>query len=118
MRRFCSFDGRAARSEWWGINVVVLLPASLLVRTLLADPNVGTLMSTILLLASIPLIWISIAVSVRRLHDLNKEGIWYLISFVPVIGSAWLLIYCGFLQGTAGPNRYGERGPSPFDLPR
>jgi uncharacterized membrane protein YhaH (DUF805 family) len=118
MRRFFSFNGRAARSEWWGVNAVILLPAYVLGRILLADPNRGTLMSTTLLLASIPLIWTSIAVSVRRLHDLNKEGIWYLISLVPVIGPGWLLIYCGFLQGTAGPNRYGERRPSSFDLPR
>ena len=30
-----------------------------------------------------------------------------LIILVPVIGSLWYLIECGFLNGTTGPNTYG-----------
>ena len=51
--------------------------------------------------------WISLAVGVKRWHDRNKSGWWMLIILVPVIGSLWYLIECGFLKGTTGPNTYG-----------
>ena len=51
----------------------------------------------------------SLAVSVRRLHDVGKSGWWVFISLVPIIGSIILLIwYVG--KGTPGENRYGA-GP-------
>lgn len=55
----------------------------------------------------------SIAVAVRRLHDRNMSGWWYLgfivlsaIPFVGVVASiAMLVIFC--LKGTDGDNRFG-----------
>ncbi|WP_417430347.1 DUF805 domain-containing protein [Kiloniella sp.] len=55
------------------------------------------------LLALIP----SILILIKRWHDRDKSGWWTLIIFVPIIGSFWVLIECGFLRGTAGPNRFG-----------
>ncbi|MEL0250267.1 MAG: DUF805 domain-containing protein, partial [Actinomycetota bacterium] len=46
----------------------------------------------------------SIAVSVRRLHDRDLSGWWYLLAFVP-IGSVVLFVFY-VLPGTPGPNRY------------
>ena len=34
----------------------------------------------------------SISIIVRRLHDINKSGIWMLVGLIPVIGWIWLLI--------------------------
>ncbi len=48
----------------------------------------------------------SIAVSVRRLHDIDRTGWWFLISFVPVIGPIVLLVF-PVQDGTPGSNRYG-----------
>jgi uncharacterized membrane protein YhaH (DUF805 family) len=61
-----------------------------------------------LLLLAPPLIWISVAVQVKRWHDRDKSGWWFLMNFVPIIGWLWVLIECGFLRGTPGPNRFGE----------
>ncbi len=48
----------------------------------------------------------SIAIGVRRLHDLDRSGWWLLLVFIPLIGAIVLLIwYCA--KGTAGPNRFG-----------
>lgn len=48
----------------------------------------------------------SIAVSVRRLHDIGKSGWMLLIYFIPLIGSIWLLIL--FLTDSEpGENKYG-----------
>lgn len=48
----------------------------------------------------------SIAVGVRRLHDTDRSGWWYLIGFIPYIGALILLIFF-VLPGSAGYNRFG-----------
>ena len=117
MRRCWSYEGRAPRSEWWAVSVLVLLPAAL-VGELLKGQSDGIVAQIILLLLLTMLLWASVACSVRRLHDRNKDGTWYLLSLVPAIGPIWLLIECGFLPGTAGANDFGQRVPSLRDLPR
>ena len=69
--------------------------------------RMGPVTSIVLLLFGILVTWISIAVGIKRFHDRNKSGVWILIIFVPLIGSLWYLIECGFLKGTTGPNNYG-----------
>jgi uncharacterized membrane protein YhaH (DUF805 family) len=58
----------------------------------------------------IPLIWMSLAVSAKRWHDVDKSAWWILIGLVPFIGGLIALIFNGFIAGTPGPNRFGE-GP-------
>lgn len=49
----------------------------------------------------------SLAVAVRRLHDLGKSGWMLLVSFIPLVGGIWLLIL--FLtEGNPSANKYGE----------
>jgi uncharacterized membrane protein YhaH (DUF805 family) len=55
----------------------------------------------------IALIWISLALQVKRWHDRDKSGWWGLIQLVPAIGPIWFLIECGFRKGTTGANQYG-----------
>ena len=47
-----------------------------------------------------------LAVSVRRLHDLDRSGWWLLLGFVPVIGPVVLLVWC-CSRGMEGPNQFG-----------
>ena len=48
----------------------------------------------------------TIAVTVRRLHDTDRSGWWFLIIFLPLIGAiAFLVFMC--LDGTQGDNQYG-----------
>jgi uncharacterized membrane protein YhaH (DUF805 family) len=47
-----------------------------------------------------------ICVSVRRLHDTNRPGTWYWVSFIPLIGGIWLLILLAS-GGDEGPNQFG-----------
>jgi uncharacterized membrane protein YhaH (DUF805 family) len=51
----------------------------------------------------------SLAVIVRRLHDVGKSGWFYLIVLIPLIGFIWLLIlYC-----TEGQKEDNKWGPDP-----
>ncbi len=48
----------------------------------------------------------ALSLCVRRLHDLNRSGLLWLLSFIPVI-NFFLAIYVIFFKGTEGDNRYG-----------
>jgi uncharacterized membrane protein YhaH (DUF805 family) len=51
-----------------------------------------------------------LAVSIRRLHDLDRTGWWILIALTGI--GAILLIIWYVMKGTDGPNRFG---PDPLD---
>jgi uncharacterized membrane protein YhaH (DUF805 family) len=47
----------------------------------------------------------TIAISIRRLHDIGKSGWFYLLVFVPII--SLVLIYFFVLDSQPGENQYG-----------
>lgn len=101
---YATFAGRAARSEYWYWTLFAILVA---LATSIVDLALfpGVQLSPINSLASLALFLPGLAVSVRRLHDLDRTGWWVLVAFTG-IGLILLLVwYC--LRGTLGPNRYG-----------
>lgn len=114
-----SFTGRATRTSFWLVFMlsifvtfvtvvfsILAIPALLIIGIL--SPDIASVVSALLYLLLIPMWIISIANGVKRFHDRDKSGWWVLISLVPIIGQLWILIECGFLAGTAGPNKFGE----------
>lgn len=57
--------------------------------------------------ANLILFWLpGLAVTIRRLHDTDRSGIWYFIQVVPILGAIiFLILMC--LPGTHGNNRFG-----------
>ncbi len=117
-----SFEGRISRSAYWlkfnlpvlGIYILMsfivstLAPAMDAYGTPLEKPGAAYLtVVAIFALFALALLWPSLAVAAKRWHDRDKSGWWTLISFIPIIGGFWMLIECGFLKGTEGPNRFG-----------
>lgn len=49
----------------------------------------------------------SLSITVRRLHDINYSGWWYLLVVVPVVGFLVYLVLL-FWRGTKGANRFGQ----------
>jgi uncharacterized membrane protein YhaH (DUF805 family) len=107
---YLSADGRVNRQQWWLRLIVPVLVIELVLS--FVDAAIGTydartgggLLSGLFALAVvIP----AIIVYIKRFHDRDKSGWWVLIGLVPLIGQLWLLIECGFLAGTPGPNRFG-----------
>ena len=112
-----SFQGRITRTQYWkaslctiGVFYAVLFAigfasawSSFQEGT---EPNLVALM--LLWPLSLPIIWISAALQVKRWHDRDKSATWWLINLIPLVGSLWTLVECGFLRGTQGPNAYGE----------
>ena len=119
-KKYATFSGRASRSEywWWTLAVVlaslvvslidaILFPYGLAGATPGAEPWSSNSEGPLSLVFGLAVLLPSFAVSIRRLHDVDKSGWWILIILVPLIGSLYL-IYLYVLRGTAGPNRFGN----------
>ena len=101
---YVSGAGRAARSEYWYFalfSVISSIGAAIIDAALFPLNDNGPLGMVVSLALFLP----SIAVGVRRLHDLDRTGWWMLVSLTG-IGIILLLIW-GCLRGTPGPNRFG-----------
>lgn len=95
--KYATFTGRAARSEFWWFTLFSVIVS--LITAAISD-GVNLIYSLAVLLPSL-------AVGVRRLHDLGRTGWWMLISLIPLIGLLVLLFF--FVQrGTQGPNAHGD----------
>ena len=103
-----TFSGRIGRRSFW-LCALVVLGISIVVAILYSiNKGVG-------IVAYLPLMWVSLAASVKRWHDRGKSGAWVLISLIPVIGSIWSLVETGFLPGQIANNAYGSpESGSPF----
>jgi len=100
MQKYANFSGRAIRSEYWWFILAYIIAYLVLA---IVDYVLGAQLLTAIL--SLALIIPSIAVGVRRLHDLDKSGWWLLLGFVPIVGL--ILIYWFAQPGTPGANRFG-----------
>ena len=98
--KYVTFSGRAARSEYWFWTLFTVI-ASIVAGILDAIVGFGIIGTIVSLAVLLP----SIAVAVRRLHDLDRTGWWILIAFT-VIGIILLIVW-DCTKGTSGPNRFG-----------
>ena len=104
--RYFDFEGRSSRSEyWWSYLAITILNITIVILSNSLDPSSG--IHIILLLSYIVLLIPSLAVSVRRLHDIDKSGWWLLISLIPLIG-AIILIFWFATKSDEGINRFGD----------
>ena len=136
LRRYAEFTGRSRRMEFWMFGLFNLIVYAVLFAIAFgaglganfqgvdaSNPlaiygaffsGAGLLIAVWWLAMVIP----GISVSVRRLHDRDMSGWWYLgiivASLIPIVGGiagiVMLVIFC--LPGTPGPNRFG---PDPKD---
>jgi uncharacterized membrane protein YhaH (DUF805 family) len=130
LQTFTSFDGRIPRKTFW-LAILVMVVITWILEFIIfgffgasmmggmdpgADPDAAAAaaadaMSKMMLPLGIIFLltlWPSLAIYTKRWHDRNKSGWWSLIMLVPLIGGIWMLVECGFLRGTEGPNRFGE----------
>jgi uncharacterized membrane protein YhaH (DUF805 family) len=100
-----AFDGRINRGKFWlGAGTIWVIAIILLGVAIAMNSTVGWLLYSVVYIA---IVWIGLAVSIKRWHDRDKSGWWVLIGLVPLIGPLWALIETGFLEGTSGDNEYG-----------
>lgn len=95
-KRYADFSSRSRRSEYWWATLAISLISY-------AIAFVIPMLSTVWMLATlVP----SLAMCVRRLHDIGKSGWWYLMIFVPLVGSILLIVW--FCQDSGPDNQWGR----------
>lgn len=110
---YARFSGRARRKEYWSFALFATLAMIAAIGIgLLADSSSGVLDDNplvtmvlggvVMLAVFIP----SISVMVRRIHDLGLSGWFYLLFFIPYVGSLILLVFA-LMPSQKSENKYG-----------
>ncbi len=108
LRKYAVFEGRARRSEYWyfilfNFIIIVML---VFVDMVLGTSSQSTSFSLFADLYSLAVLAPTLAVAVRRFHDIGKSGWWVLVGFVPFVGSL-VLLYFMVQDSEPGDNAYG-----------
>ena len=109
LKKYAVFAGRSRRKEFWYFALfniilgIVLGVMDRLLGTYSPASNIGLLSGIYGMAILVP----SLAVTVRRLHDIDRTGWWILIGLVPFVGTIVPLVLALF-EGTPGANRYGS----------
>jgi uncharacterized membrane protein YhaH (DUF805 family) len=110
---YTNFSGRARRSEYWFIQLFLILTNLAVAAIDLALMNGdferfianggGGIVGLIWILATlVP----AVAVLIRRLHDTSRSGWWALIGLLPIVGGIILLVFT-VQDSDSGDNTYG-----------
>ncbi|RZU62880.1 DUF805 domain-containing protein [Zhihengliuella halotolerans] len=114
LQNFFVFTGRASRSEFWWVALIVFLVGTVLSWV----PGVGGLISTLYALA---LIIPTVALGARRLHDAGLSAWLLMLNVVPGFGTAAVLVLALLPSRASGAKHdIGEPGDAPvnfFDNP-
>ena len=132
-QKYATFSGRASRSEFWWFFLFTVLGGIILS---LIDGVLGTTIGRNQIIAGrivhqeigiidtlfqLAMLVPATAVSVRRLHDTDRSGWFFLLILTPFVGiflgsigllvsfAGWIVLLVFFVQqGTNGRNRFGD----------
>jgi len=115
-KRYADFSGRSSRMEFWMfVLFLVIVTLALVSAAVIVSPggaNHPGHGAGLVLFAALGIFWLAslvpyIAVHVRRFHDQDMSGWFYLLGFIPYVGGIVLLVFM-VRSGTPGPNRFGD----------
>lgn len=104
-KKYAVFSGRARRSEFWYFQLFCLL-GNLIFSFWVSKSETNEILGLIFFLVTLlP----TLAVTVRRLHDLGRSGWLILVALIPFIG-VFVVLFWATQEGNPDHNQYG---PSP-----
>ena len=95
-KRYADFSGRSGRSEYWWATLAISL----------IGYAIGFAVPMLAGLWTLAILVPSLAMGVRRLHDIGMSGWWYLMSFVPLVGGILLIVW--FCEDSGPDNQWGR----------
>ena len=105
LKNYYNFEGRAGRKEFWYAFLF-----SFIVSFILGwFGMVGRILSG---LWSLAILLPTLSVGCRRLHDINKQGLYLLLALIPIAGIIILIVWWA-QEGDKDANQYG---PVPEDV--
>lgn len=119
-KKYAQFRGRSRRSEYWYAGlanfIVVMLLYLLFIPAFVDVANYGDISNSSIVYMGIASMLITIygaiilvpsmALAVRRLHDIGKSGWFLLIGLIPYIGSIIIFVFM-VLDSQPAENEYG-----------
>ena len=110
IRPLASLSGRATRKQFVFVHLLIFLIANGYFAPGHGRVIVEDLLFPMVVAVLVVLGWFSFATTVRRLHDLDLSGWWYLAAVMPIFGFIPLVVLA--FWPAADDNRYG---PDPRD---
>jgi uncharacterized protein (TIGR02145 family) len=113
LQNYANFSGRARRSEYWYFalfNLFAIISTAILDRLFGTTFDMGFGPSPYGYITILYYFFIfipSLAVLVRRLHDVGKSGWFILISIIPFVGAIWLMVLL-LKDSDIADNAYGS----------
>ena len=112
---YANFTGRARRKEYWSftlVNFLIVIVFYLMLFAIAlpirndAFSGLALLPMILLFIYSLAVIVPSLAVTVRRLHDVGRSGWSLLLGLIPLVGPIILLVWY-LTDSQPGMNRWG-----------
>ena len=116
LKQYADFNGRARRKEFWMFTLVntiisyALLGIFALISNAVGSPEIMFVSYLYTFAILIP----SIAVWVRRLHDIGKSGWALLFILIPLVGPILLIVWA-CKDSDEGTNEYGPNPKNSTD---
>lgn len=107
---FFGISGRVSRLAYFLAGLfLAVVQAFLLYRFTLVpeDSTAGQFWAFMFWVAVVLSIWSNVALGIKRLHDMDKPGLFAVALFIPVVSILAFVVLCLF-PGTNGPNQYGQ----------
>jgi len=105
LKKYTVFTGRASREEFW-MFVLVNLLIGLIFSILTRIPILRVLFWIVYILFILAVLIPSIALGIRRLHDVNLSGWLMLLCLIPVVNIIVVFLLC-VIEGNEYDNQYG-----------
>ena len=108
--KYALFKGRANKAEFWQyilVYIIISLIFSLLISLFGSVSVLKILFKILQAIVSLALLVPSLAVGVRRMHDIGNGGGWIFINLIPVIGTIWFIVLA-VKDSEPGANRFDE----------
>jgi len=106
-KKFATFDGRASRSEYWWFQFfyILVVIVAVILDSVLVGGNLESA-GALEIVSQLILILPALAVTARRLHDVDRSGWWMLVG-ITIVGLIPLFIWW-LAPGTNKKNKYGN----------
>jgi len=108
-KNYFVFSGRSSRGAyWWFVLINLLISIALTVvdmgvsGDMVVQYGIGVTSTLWALATIIP----GLAITFRRLHDVDKTAWWILIGIIPLVGAIVLIVFTAG-TGTPGTNKFG-----------
>lgn len=107
LANYAKFDGRSGREEFWwwflayiiGYAVIIVIGGAMGAKPILIFVYLAAVV--------VP----SVAVGIRRFHDIGKPALWAILLFIPLVNLIIMLIF--LTKPSDGANQYGSGPQAP-----